>query len=75
MEYQYPYEGWRGFQEGFITVVHGKVVTDKASQVDFVNPASFPEAAPAFIGVLICHKSKLLTKLLISTCFSLPYLL
>ena len=43
------------FQEGFITVIHGEIVTDEASQVDFVDPASFAEAAPAFVAVLIVH--------------------
>ena len=42
-------------QEGLVTIIHGKIVTDKASQVNLVTPAAFPEAAPAFKRVHIFH--------------------
>ena len=41
-----------------------EVVTDKASQVDFVDPASFTETAPAFIEVLIFHMLQLLNDMI-----------
>lgn len=32
------------------------VPMDKASEVDFADPASFPEATPAFMDVIVFHR-------------------
>ena len=50
----------RACQEGFVTIIHGKIVADEASQVNFIDPAALAESAPACIGVLIFHKANLL---------------